>query len=397
MMPVALPFAVLEDLGGSAGDVGWVIAAGSGTQVVVQLFGGAFADRGSRRRQIVRADTLAAAAQAALATLLITGNATLGLVIALQVLIGMSFGLHHPAQIGLVPLIVDREKMQDANALLAIAHSIALGLGAAAGGLLAAVFGAGVALAVDAGTFATSAVLIAGLRARAQLRTAAASLWQELRAGWHEFTAHRWLWTIVLQFTVMLIGWFGTFAVIGPVVAQRSLGGAAAWGTVAGAFGFGLLAGGFVALRVHFPRPMLAATLACFASTLLPLLLIGPAPVGAIAGAAFLAGLGTEIFTVLWFTALHTRVAPEALSRVAAYDAVGSLALVPFGEVLAGLSIEAYGTEATLWAAAALIFLPTAAVLAVPEVRQLRASDFRARATLPSDAVRSPRPNGSVE
>jgi hypothetical protein len=46
---------------------------------------------------------------------------------------------------------------------------------------------------------------------------------------------------------------------------------------------------------------------------------------------------------------------------------------VPFGEVLAGLSIEAYGAEPTLWAAAALIFLPTAAVLAVPEVRQLRA------------------------
>jgi hypothetical protein len=66
-------------------------------------------------------------------------------------------------------------------------------------------------------------------------------------------------------------------------------------------------------------------------------------------------------------------VAPEALSRVAAYDAVGSLALVPFGQVLAGLSIEAYGTEPTLWAATALIFLPTAAVLAVPEVRQLRA------------------------
>jgi MFS family permease len=373
MTPVALPFAVLEDLGGSPGDVGWVIAAGSGTQIAVQLFGGALADRGSRRRQMVRADSLAAAAQAALATLLLTGQASLGLAIALQVAIGISFALHHPAAIGLVPLVVDRERLQDANALLAIAHSTALGVGAAAGGLLAATFGAGVALAVDATSFAASAALIAGLAARAQPRIGAVSLWQQLRAGWNEFTAHRWLWAIVLQFTVMMVGWFGTFAVIGPVVAQRSLGGAAAWGTVAGAFGFGLVAGGFVALRFHFPRPMLAATLTCFAGTLLPLLLIGPAPVVWIAAGAFAAGLGVEVFSVLWFTALHTRVAPEALSRVAAYDAVGSLALVPFGQVLAGLSIEAYGTEPTLWAAAALIFLPTAAVLAVPEVRQLRA------------------------
>jgi MFS family permease len=267
MTPVALPFAVLEDLGGSAGDVGWVIAAGSGTQIAVQLFGGALADRGSRRRQMVGADSLAAAAQAALATLLLTGQASLGLAIALQVAIGISFALHHPAAIGLVPLVVDRERLQDANALLAIAHSTALGVGAAAGGLLAATFGAGVALAVDAATFATSAALIAGLAARAQPRASAASLWQQLRAGWHEFTAHRWLWAIVLQFTVMMVGWFGTFAVIGPVVAQRSLGGAAAWGTVAGAFGFGLVVGGFVVLRFHFPRPMLAATLTCFAGT----------------------------------------------------------------------------------------------------------------------------------
>jgi predicted MFS family arabinose efflux permease len=373
MTPVALPFAVLEDLGGSAGDVGWVIAAGSGTQILVQIFGGALADRGSRQRQIVRADSLAAAAQATLAALLLTGHATFGLAIALQVLIGFSFGLHHPAATGLVPLVVSRERLQDANAFLSIAHSGALGLGAAAGGFLAAAFGAGVALAVDAASFAGSAILVAGLVPRAQPRAAAESLWHELRAGWREFTAHRWLWTIVLQFTVMLVGWFGTFAVIGPVVAQRSLGGAAAWGTVAGAYGFGLVFGGFVVLRFHFPRPMLAATLACFLSTLLPLLLIGPAPVVAIAAASFLAGVGSEVFGVLWFTALHTRVAPEALSRVAAYDAVGSLALVPFGEVLAGLSIEAYGTEPTLWAAAALIFVPTAAVLAVPEVRQLRA------------------------
>lgn len=380
MTPVALPFAVLEDLGGSPGDVGWVIAAGSGTQIAVQLFGGALADRGSRQRQVVRADALAATAQAALATALLTGQATFGLAIVLQVVIGASFGLHHPAANGLIPLVVARERLQDANALLSIAHSVALGLGAAAGGLLAATAGAGAALAVDAASFATSGLLIAGLTTSAQPRAAVASLWRQLREGWQEFIAHRWLWTIVLQFTVMLIGWFGTFAVIGPVVAQRSLGGVSAWGTVAAGFGFGLVAGGFVALRVHFPRPMLAATCACFLSTLLPLLLIAPAPVLVIAGGSFLAGVGTEVFGVLWFTALHTRVAPEALSRVTAYDAFGSLALVPFGEVLAGLSIEAYGTEPTLWAAAALIFLPTAAVLAVPEVRQLRA-EGRASAT----------------
>jgi predicted MFS family arabinose efflux permease len=372
MTPVALPFAVLEDLGGGAGDVGLAIAAGSGMQVLVQLFGGAFADRGSRRRQMVGADALACGAQATLAALLLTGAASLPVVMALQAVIGVSFALHWPAAVGLVPLVAPRDALQPANALLSLAHSTALGLGAAAGGLLAARFGAGVALAVDAGTFATSALLVAGVRARPQARGAAASLWAELRAGWSEFVAHRWLWTIVLQFTVMMIGWFGTFAVIGPVVAQRSLGGSDAWGAIAGAYGLGLVVGGLVALRVHFPRPMLAATLTCFANVFLPLLLVAPAPVAWIAAGAFAAGVGHEIFGVLWFTTLHTRVAPEALSRVSAYDAVGSIALVPVGQVLAGWLVEQAGAPLTLGLAVVTIVLPTAAVLLVPEVRHLR-------------------------
>ena len=372
MTPVALPFAVLEDLGGSASDVGFVIAAGSGAQILVQLFGGALADRGSRKRQMVGADALAAAAQGTLAALLLGGAASLPLVVALQVVIGVSFALHWPAAVGLVPLVVPRERLQPANALLSIAHSTALGLGAAAGGLLAARFGAGVALAVDAGSFAASAALVAGVHAHPQQRSAAASLWRELRAGWREFTRHRWLWTIVLQFTVMMTGWFGTFAVVGPVVAQRSHGGAEAWGAIAAAFGFGLVTGGIVMLRVEFPRPMLAATLTCFGGALVPLLLVGPSPLAWIASGAFVAGVGFEIFGVLWNTALHTHVDPAALSRVSAYDVVGSIALVPFGEVLAGFSVEAFGPPATLLAAAAAIVLPTALVLFVPEVRHLR-------------------------
>ena len=372
MAPVALPFAVLEDLGGGAREVGLVIAAGSGAQVLMQIFAGALADRGSRKRQMVGADTIAAGAEACIAALLLTGHATLPLLFALQLLIGVAFAFHWPAAFGLVPLVVERERLQSANALLSIANSTALGLGAAAGGFLAARFGAGTALAVDAATFAVSALLIAGVSARPQVRTVAANLLAELRAGWREFTSHRWLWAIVLQFTVMMIGWFGTFAVVGPVVAKRSLGGADAWGAIAAAYGFGMVAGGFVALRVHFPRPMLAATLTCFGHVLVPLLLVAPSPVAWIAAGAFVAGVGVEIFGVLWNTALHTRIAPEALSRVSAYDVVGSIALVPFGEVLAGWSVEAFGVPVTLFCAAAAIVLPTAAVLLVPEVRHLR-------------------------
>jgi predicted MFS family arabinose efflux permease len=361
------------------------VATGALAQILVQLFGGALADRGSRKRQMVGADLFAALAQGTFAAVLLGGVATLPLAIALQALIGVAFALHWPAAVGLVPLVAPRDQLQPANALLAIAHSTALGLGAAAGGLIAARLGAGTALAVDAASFAPSALLIAGARARPQPRSAAASLLAELRAGWDEFVSHRWLWTIVLQFTVMTTGWFGTYAVVGPIVAKQALGGAEAWGAIAAGHGFGLVAGGALMLRLYFRRPMLVATLACFTNALLPLLLFGPSALGWILLGAFAIGIAQELFNVLWNTALHTHVAPAALSRVSAYDVVGSIALVPLGELAAGLGVEAFGAPPTLLAAAAAIVLPTAAVLFVPEVRHLRNAKYTAPITHSAD------------
>jgi len=373
MTPIALPFAVLEDLGGSASEVGTVVAAGAVAQIATQLFAGALADRGSRQRQMIGAEALAAAAQTAMAVLVLSGHANLPALIALHAVCGAALAMHFPAAVGLVPLVVPRDRLQAANALLAIAQSAAFAAGAAAGGVIAATAGAGAALAVDAASFAVSAALIVGVRASAQARAGSAGLLRELREGFREFTAHTWLWTIVLQFSVMLMGWFGARAVLGPVVAKQSLGGAASWGWIAGAQGVGLIAGGALALLVRFRRPMLAATLFCLPGAAVPLMLAGPAPVAAIAAAAFVAGVGFEVFSVLWNTALHTRVAPEALSRVSSYDVLGSIALVPVGEALAGIAADRIGAQAALWLCCAAIVAPTLAVLAVRDVRELRA------------------------
>lgn len=373
MTPIALPFAVLDDLGGSAGDVGLVLGVGAAAQVAMQLFAGALADRGSRKRQMVGADLLAASAQAALAALVLSGGGTVGAAVALNLILGLGFALHFPAAVGLVPLVVSRERLQSANALLSIAQATAMALGAGTGGLIAGTAGAGSALAVDAATFVASAALVAGIATTPQPRAAAASLLRELVDGFGEFTSHTWLWAVVLQFTVMLMGWFGAWAVVGPVVAKASLGGAATWGSIAGAQGLGLIAGAAIALRARFARPILVATLSCLPSAAIPLLLIGPAPVPALIAAAFVSGVGFEIFNVQWNTALHTRIAPEALSRVSSYDVLGSIAMVPVGEALAGFGVDRIGANATLVFCVAAIVAPTLAVLCVRDVRTLRA------------------------
>jgi MFS family permease len=227
-------------------------------------------------------------------------------------------------------------------------------------------------MAVDAATFGVSAALVATLRTRAQARPAATGVLRDLREGWREFISHRWLWTIVLQFSLLLAAFQASFAVVGPIVAEQRLGGPTDWGWIAGAYGAGLLCGGLAALQLHVSRPILIGTLWMLASALPCLLLAGPAPVPLIAAGAFVAGVGFELFIVLWYTTLQTHVPPETLSRVIAYDTLGSIVLVPLAQAAAGPLVETLGTRDTLWLAAALIVLPTVAVLCVPEVRTLR-------------------------
>lgn len=372
MTPVAMAFGVLE-LTGSATAMGVVVASQAGAAALFQLLGGALADRGSRKRMMVIADLLAMTSQGTIALLLLRGDAGVGELAALMAISGVAFALHYPAAMGLVPLVVGGRKLQPANALLSLGRSGAIGLGAATAGVLVATVGAGWAMVIDAGTFGLSAALIATLRPRAQARAARAGVLRDLRDGWHEFTSHRWLWTVVLQFSVLLAATQASFAVVGPIVAKRLLGGPTDWAWIAGAYGAGLLCGGAAALRFQVDRPILVGTLLMLASALPPLLLAGPAPVWAIASGAFAAGAGFELFMVLWYTTLQTHVVPEALSRVIAYDTLGSIVLVPLAEAAAGPLVEALGTTDTLWIAVGLIVLPTLAVLGVPEVRSLRA------------------------
>ena len=258
------------------------------------------------------------------------------------------------------------------NSLLAVANSLATGLGGASGGFIAAIWGAGWAIGLDAVTFGVSAVLVVGLHTRPQPRSEAASLFSDIRDGWREFTAHRWLWTIVAQFSFVVMGWNAAYAVVGPIVADRQLGGASAWGIVALGMGAGLLTGGFIAMRWRPTRPLLVGSVCVFSFAIPTLLLVEPAPTPVLALGAFAAGLCGEMFGVYWMTALHTHVAPEALSRVSAYDVAGSLLFAPVGEALAGLAVARFDTGPTLEFCALLIIVPTALVLFVPEVRNLR-------------------------
>ena len=372
--PIALAFAVL-DLTGSPSDLGLVIAAGFVPQIFFILVGGIWADRLPRHHVMVVSDLLAGGAQAAIAALVLTGVAEIWHLVALQVVRGVATSFFYPASQGIVPQTVSARLLQEANALLRLTRNGTQIGGVAAGGILVAVIGSGWALAFDAATYFAGAVFLLALRLPRDLTMPERHFVRELREGWDAFRSRAWLWGIVVQFAFVNAAGVGAWAVLGPVVANDDLGGAAAWGFILAAQAAGFIVGGVFTLRYRPDRLLLVATLAIFPMALPIVLLAVPAPAVMIALAAFAAGFGMEIFGVFWDVAMQQQISPDQLSRVYSYDALGSFVFIPLGAAVAGPAAERVGVTETLAGAAAVIVAATALVLLIDEVRNLRRTD----------------------
>ncbi|MGK5519268.1 MFS transporter [Micromonospora sp. URMC 107] len=372
VIPVALAFAILDAPGGSATDLGLVLAARSLAQVALLLFGGVLADRMNRFRLMVGSDLLAFAAQAVLTVVFVSGRPSLPVVIALSAVNGAAAALFLPASRGVVPQVVAQEQLQSANALLRLSRNSTTIGGAALAGVLVAALGAGWALAVPAATFLGSALLLAGVRVSHPGRAATSTILADLREGWREFSSRSWVWLVVVQFA-FVNGCFSAIHVLGPLTAKEQLGGATAWSVIVTAQAVGLVGGSLVAMRIRPRRPMRVAVLATF-GFLPPFALIAAgAPVWLIAASMLVNGVCVDIFEVLWDTALQNHVPNEALSRISSYDAMGSFVLGPLCLAVVGPVADRIGVAQTLVIAGGVLALVTVATFCARSVRQLPA------------------------
>jgi len=335
------------------------------------LVGGIWADRLPRHRVMVASSVVNGAVQATTAVLLLTGDAEIWQLIVLSALGGMSFAFFFPASTGIVPQTVRPESLQSANALLRLGVNATRIGGAALAGLIVGLTSPGTGIAVDAVSFFLSAALIGAMHLPATLRIEGRNFVAELAEGWREFISRTWLWTIVVQFGFVNAVVSGTELVLGPVIAKQHLGGATGWGLILTATSVGLIAGGVLLLRFRPRRVLLAATLGYLLSIPILLGLAVPLPLVALLALALLAGIGNEIFGVLWDTAIQQEIAEDKLSRVSSYDALGSFALIPLGLAAAGPIADLIGTRETLIGAAAISLVATLAVLLVRDVRAL--------------------------
>jgi len=369
MAPVALAFAVL-DLGGSATDLGLVLALAILPQVFFLLVGGVIADRMPRHLVMVGSNLVAGLAQVVAAYLLISGKAEIWQLAVIALVRAVAASFFFPAQQGIVPQTVPTDDLQSANALLRLALNATNIGGAALGGLLVAAAGPGWAIGFDALTYLVAAAIMLPMKVRAPERTGQ-SFVHELGEGWREFRTRTWIWVVVLGFAFANAAESSAFNILGPIIAKESFGGAKVWGLVLAAVGVGLVIGSVAALRLRPERPLFFGVVAI---TLLfpPVVLLAiEAPWPAVAASALLAGIGIELFSVYWDTALQAHVPNEVLSRVSAWDAIGSLVLIPAAYAVVGPVADAIGIDQTLWLCAGIVLVAITAQLLSREVREL--------------------------
>lgn len=394
IVPVALAFAVLS-IERSATSLGLVIAARAASQIGFMLIGGVIADRLPRRQLLIASDLLRLVTQTLIAVLLFSGSAQIWHLAALAFIYGIGDAFFRPTSTGIVPQTVSPERMQQANALIALTQSTFVVLGPVLAGLILAFSNPGTAFAIDAATFAISVLFVLRLPVIPAAARQAATFLSELGGGWREFMSRAWL---RLDGIYAALGTFAVLAplfTLGPVFANNNLGGASAWATIMTAFGIGSVIGGLGLLRGRPARPLVAALLPLPLIALPGLLMALDMPTLVIAVGALLGGLGLSVFNTLFETTVMLNVPQNIMSRIAAIDWMLSGSLLPLGAALAGPAADTFGLATVFTFSAVWMVASTAVSLSMPANRNFR--DLPAAAPSTSEGAAIPAPSPALD
>jgi DHA3 family tetracycline resistance protein-like MFS transporter len=358
--------------------VAWTLPVG-----IFVLFGGVVSDRFQRRRIMILTDLVRAAAVATLGVLSLTGAIELWHVIVLAVVFGTGEAFFGPAFMSIVPQIVPRHLLLQANSLDQFIRPFAfLLVGPALGGWLVATMGPGQAFVLDACTFLVSVAAIFLIRHRDEEKEESsergASMFRELREGFAFVRAHAWLWATLLAAAAFLLAYWGPIDVLVPYRVRNELGGTAGdYGLVLACGGLGSILAAFLLGQRGLPRRHITFMYCAWALGSLALVGFGLASdvwqlqaISFLEGALFTAGL------VVWGTLVQTLVPSELLGRVTSFDWFMSTSLVPVSFALTGPVSHALGVQTTLIAAGLAASLITLAFLfLVPGVRDTEHDD----------------------
>jgi MFS family permease len=361
---------------GSATDLAVVLGAASLPLVLLIVFGGVWADRLPRHRLIIVSDLTRAALHTLLGILILTGSPAIWLMAVIEVLFGAAQALFQPAYSGLIPQTVPEAEIQAAQALGGVSFNLAMVFGPVVATAVVLSVGAGEMFLLDAATFLFGAMFLLPVKPRARVaaQQPQQSFLHELRAGYREVRSRVWVWGTIIAYTGVVVFALVPWLSLGPLAVRESYGGLEFYGVLVAVWGGGSVIGSVLAAVWH-PRHPLRLGLACgVVWALLGLAVALALPRAVLVVVAFISGLAGALTGVWWETTLARHIPPGSLSRVSAWDYMGSLALMPLGFAVVGPLADAFGVRWVLGVGSVLGALMAALALTPRSVRALTAA-----------------------
>ncbi len=359
---IALPWLVLSAHGGPV-LLGTVLACYGVPRTVLIPVGGILADKIGPRAIMLAADAARCVLVTALAVLASQRLASLPLLAPVAALLGAGEGLFLPASFAIMPALLKPDQLAAGNALSSAMVQIGSLAGPVLGGLLVASAGSAPAFAVDAATFAVSAITLALLRpaslttavqAPAPAHDAGAADTSAADAGpaatkakqagvWQLLRDERLLQVIVVLCVAANLAYSGAFAVALPALAHARYS-AGGYGALIACLGAGSVAGTLAAMRSsRLSRPAIAACLSFLAEavavSVLPFLgqLAGAAAATAVLGACN--GFGN----IIMITLLQQWAPGYLLGRVMSLVMLAAMGTFPVSVAVTGIAVHSFG------------------------------------------------------
>jgi len=357
----------------SGAALGTVLAVAAIPGIALTPLGGVLSDRLSPIAVMSSANAARAALMGTL-TLLVLADATrIWHVYLLAGGLSALDALYYPASMSVTPILVHRDRLNAANALVQGVEQISSVLGPALAGLLVAVFGLWISLGSNAVLFLVAAVIFASVVRSAPFATKVAEEVETEGAmhGEDTGTLHalvegaRYAWNDPVIRTIMLIliginlAMAGPIYVGGSILADSRFGGAGAFATLVAVGGVGSLIGAVAAgSSARIPRRGLVE-LVCTAALGIGVGGLAFSPNLFVASTlAALIGMTASFLAVVNISWLQERSEPGLTGRVMSLAMFSAVSLDPVSYVLAGMLVEISLT--TVFLAAGGLLLLTA-------------------------------------
>jgi DHA3 family tetracycline resistance protein-like MFS transporter len=305
------------------------------------LVGGVVADRFERRKVLIFSSALRGIAVGLLGVLAVSEALELWHVFVLSAFFGAGQAFQGPAAGAIIPDLVPRHLLVQANSLSQVVRQGAFAfVGPALGGFVVHSFGAGSAFLIDAATFGVAIVTLLLLRPRpaAAVSEERTSMRRDIGEGLRYVRGTVWLWGTLAWALAAIFLVYGPFTVLLPFLVKNELGGDA------GDLGLVFAAGGLSAILVSLtvgqlglPRRHITFMYGLWLVACLQIAAFALADVPWQAMAISFAGEGCWAGGLIVWSTLMQRVVPaELLGRVKSVDWLLSLGLAPLSFAVTG-------------------------------------------------------------